>query len=204
MPAEGKLWIAGNDDATGIGALDVATGLITEEAQFAVHSVLFEDTFLAVEEREGWIRTIRQNPKILEGHLKVTAAGEILVHRAVQGSQSTKNFKIRHFRYSKNSHGHQSVAAVHLPLPRPNEVEVAVEAFGLTDLEDETPHRLRQNFDGKKVLLVSPTPKGIAVYNLPSSLILPMQKALVQDYNVPKRGPSTKVFPGPLWSRVLA
>lgn len=39
----------------------------------------------------------------------------------------------------------------------------------------------------------SPAPKAIAVDNLPSGLVLPMQKALVQDYNVPKREPSTKV-----------
>ena len=44
----------------------------------------------------------------------------------------------------------------------------------------------------------APAPKAIAVDNLPSSLILPMQKALVQDYNVPKRGPSTKVYP--MWT----
>ena len=39
----------------------------------------------------------------------------------------------------------------------------------------------------------APAPKAIAVDNLPSSLVLPMQKALVQDYSVPKREPSTKV-----------
>ena len=39
----------------------------------------------------------------------------------------------------------------------------------------------------------TPAPKAIAVDNLPSSLVLPMQKALVQDYSVPKREPSTKV-----------
>ena len=39
----------------------------------------------------------------------------------------------------------------------------------------------------------APAPKAIAVDNLPSSLVLPMQKALVQDYRLPKREPSTKV-----------
>jgi len=41
----------------------------------------------------------------------------------------------------------------------------------------------------------APAPKAIAVDNLPSSLVLPMQKALVQDYSVPKREPNTKVHP---------
>ena len=39
----------------------------------------------------------------------------------------------------------------------------------------------------------APAPKAIAVDNLPSSLVLPMQKALVQDYTIPKRESSTKV-----------
>ena len=153
MPAEGELWIIGNDDAGGIGALGVCAGLIAEEAQFTVHSVLFEDTSLAVDEREGWIHTIRHNPKILEDHLKITAEGEVLVRRAVQGSPSTKDSEIRHVGYSKNSHGRRSVAAAYPPLPGPNEVEVAVEAFGLTDLEAETPlTAFVGSVDGKKVL----------------------------------------------------
>lgn len=41
----------------------------------------------------------------------------------------------------------------------------------------------------------APAPKAIAVDNLPSSLVLPMQKALVQEYSVPKREPSVKVHP---------
>lgn len=41
----------------------------------------------------------------------------------------------------------------------------------------------------------APAPKAIAVDNLPSSLVLSMQKALVQDYNIPRREPSTDVRP---------
>ena len=153
MAAEGELWVTGNDDAAGIGALGVAAGLIAEEAQFTVRSVLFEDTSLSFDEREGWICTIRQNPKILEGHLKVTPAGEVLVRRAVQASPATRDFKIRHFGYSRNSHGHQSIAAAYPPLPGPNQVEVAVEAFGLTDLEEDIPlAAFVGSVDGKKVL----------------------------------------------------
>ena len=39
----------------------------------------------------------------------------------------------------------------------------------------------------------APAPKAIAVDNLPSSLVLPMQKALVQDCSITKREPSIKV-----------
>ena len=153
MPTEGELWIVGNDDAAGIGALGVAAGLIAEEAQFIVHSVLFEDTSLTVDEREGWVHTIRQNPKILEDHLKVTDSGEVLVRRAVQGSPSIKPAEIKSVGYSKNAHGHRSVAAAYPPLAGPGEIEIAVEAFGLTDLEAETPlTAFVGTVDGQKVL----------------------------------------------------
>lgn len=33
----------------------------------------------------------------------------------------------------------------------------------------------------------SPNPKSMTVESLPSNLVLPMQKALVQDYQLPKR-----------------
>jgi voltage-dependent calcium channel len=38
----------------------------------------------------------------------------------------------------------------------------------------------------------NPSPKAIAVENLPSNLVLPMQKALVQNYGMPKREGSRK------------
>ena len=135
----GELWIAGNDDAGGIGALGVAAGLIAEEAQYIVHSVLFEDTTLSLEEREGWIHTIRQNPKILEDHLKITEAGDVLIRRAVQGSPSVRPAVIKNIGYSRNAHGHRSVAAAYPPSVGPGEIEVTVEAFGLTDLDAEIP-----------------------------------------------------------------
>ena len=63
MSAEGELWIARNDDAAGISALGDAAGLNSEETQFTIHSVLFEDTSLTVDEHEGWIHTLRQIPR---------------------------------------------------------------------------------------------------------------------------------------------
>ena len=153
MRTEGELWIIGNDDAAGIGALGVAAGLIAEEAQFTVHSVLFEDNTLSDEEREGWIHTIRQNPKILEDHLKVTDTGEVLVRRAVQGSPSIRPAEVENVGYSKNAHGHRSIAAAYPSHAGPGEVEVAVEAFGLTDLEADTPlTAFVGTADGQKVL----------------------------------------------------
>jgi hypothetical protein len=45
------------------------------------------------------------------------------------------------------------VAAAYPPLPGPSEVEVAVEAFGITDLEDGAPlNAFVGSVDGKKVL----------------------------------------------------
>lgn len=154
MPPEGELWIVGNDDAAGIGALGVAAGLIAEEIQFTVHSVLFEDTTFSVEQREGWIHTIRQNPKILEDHLKVTGAGEVLVRRAVQGSPGIKSTIVKNIGYSRNAYGHRSVAAAYPPPAGPGEIEVAVEAFGLTDIDADIPLTafVGTTADGRKVI----------------------------------------------------
>jgi voltage-dependent calcium channel len=35
-----------------------------------------------------------------------------------------------------------------------------------------------------------PSPSAIAVENLPSDLVLPIQKSLVQDYEIPERRPT--------------
>lgn len=39
---------------------------------------------------------------------------------------------------------------------------------------------------------LKPSPKAIAVESLPSNLVLPMQKTLIQDYSMPKREGSVK------------
>jgi len=76
-----------------------------------------------------------------------------LVRRVIQGSPDTRSFEIRHIGYSKNSHGHRSVVAAYPPLPGPNEVEIAVEAFGLTELEAKAPlTAFVGSVGGKKVL----------------------------------------------------
>jgi hypothetical protein len=139
MPQGGELWVVGNDDAAGIGALGVAAGLIAEEAQFTVHSVLFEDTSLTIEEREGWVHTIRQNPKILEDHLKVSSSGELLVRRAVQGSAKVRPMPVRSVGFVTNAHGTRSVSAIYPPPVSADEVEIAVNAVGITDLASEVP-----------------------------------------------------------------
>jgi hypothetical protein len=152
MSSEGELWIIGNNDAAGIGALGVAAGLVAEEAQFTVHSVLFEDTSLSVAEREKWIHTIRQNPKILEDHLKCSKSGDVLVRRAVQGSAKVKPATIRSVGISTNSHGTRSISAIYPPPVGADEVEIAVETLGITDLSSEKPLvAFVGSYDGNKV-----------------------------------------------------
>jgi len=147
------MWIIRKDNATGIGAMGVAAGPTAEEVQFTVRSVLFEDPSLSVDQHEDWIHAIRHNPKTLEDHLKITAAGNVLIRRTVHGSPSTRNFEIRRIGYSKNSHGHRSVAAAYPHLSGPNKVEVAIEASGLTEFETETPlTAFVGRVDGKRVL----------------------------------------------------
>jgi hypothetical protein len=139
IPQRGELWVSGNDDAAGIGALGVAAALIAEEPQFTVHSVLFEDTSLTVQEREGWVHTIRLNPQVLEDHLKVSSSGELLVRRAIQGSAKVRPMHIHSVGFVTNAHGRRSISAIYPPPLNADEVEITVNAVGITDLASEVP-----------------------------------------------------------------
>ncbi|KAF9238195.1 putative nonribosomal peptide synthetase [Melanogaster broomeanus] len=85
-----ELWISGDDDAAGIGAMGVAACLIAEFPEFKVHSILFEDHVLSQEAREGVIHDIRRQPPLLEHHMKVSMAGEVYVRRLVYGPPTQK------------------------------------------------------------------------------------------------------------------
>ncbi|KAF9219105.1 putative nonribosomal peptide synthetase [Gyrodon lividus] len=85
-----ELWISGDDDAAGIGAMGAAACLIAEFPEFKVHSVLFEDHALSQEAREDVIHNIRRQPSLLEQHMKISKSGEVYVRRLVHGSSTRK------------------------------------------------------------------------------------------------------------------
>ena len=81
-----EIWIVGNDDAIGIGALGIAACLIAESPNFVVRSLLFEDHALGTKARDGIVRSLRRNTSFLEQHMKYTSNGDIFVRRLVYGS----------------------------------------------------------------------------------------------------------------------
>ena len=81
-----EIWIVGDDDAIGVGALGIAACLIAESPDFVVWSLLFEDHMLGIKARDGIMRSLHRNPLFLEQHMKYTSNGDIFVRRLVYGS----------------------------------------------------------------------------------------------------------------------
>ncbi|KAJ3195836.1 hypothetical protein HK101_010930 [Irineochytrium annulatum] len=78
-----ELYIVGNDDAAGIGALGVAACVAAESPVFEVFSVLFENHSLSKEDRERIVKEIRLRPDLMEQHVKVAKDGSVWVRRLV-------------------------------------------------------------------------------------------------------------------------
>lgn len=89
LPVSSELWILGNDDASGIGAIGLAACLIAEN-ELRVHSLLFEDHSVDRASREAAIWSLRKKPCLLEQHMKLTRSGDLLVRRLVPSSPMAK------------------------------------------------------------------------------------------------------------------
>jgi len=77
-------------------------------------------------------------PQDLGHHLKVTATGKVFVRGAVQESPSTRSSRWHQAHRILKELSWPPVRGCCLPLlPGPNEVEIAVKSFGLTDPEAE-------------------------------------------------------------------
>lgn len=85
-----EIWIVGDDDAIGIGALGIAACVIAESPDFVVRSLVFEDHGLDIKARDDIVRSLRRNSSLLEQHMKYTATGDVFVRRLVYGSGQVK------------------------------------------------------------------------------------------------------------------
>ena len=79
ISAQAKLWITGNDNATGIGALDIVSCIIVESSGYKVYSV-FEDYLLDKATCKKVMHDLCQNTLLLEQHMKISKNGEVFVH----------------------------------------------------------------------------------------------------------------------------
>lgn len=89
LPGSTELWVLGNDDAAGIGAMGLVS-CIAAENEVDVRSLIFEDHSLDKAGREAVIQSLRRKPGLLEQHMKVTRDGDLLVRRLVSGSPQSK------------------------------------------------------------------------------------------------------------------
>lgn len=90
LSEDSEIWIVGDDDAIGIGALGIAACIIAESPDFVVRSLVFEDHRLNTKARNDIVRSLRRNSSLLEQHMKYTATGNVFVRRLVYGSGHIK------------------------------------------------------------------------------------------------------------------
>lgn len=126
---ETELWITGNDDAGGIGALGIASCIIAESPEYKVYSVLFEDHSLDKAAREKAVHDMRGNTLLLEQHMMVSKDGDVLVRRLVHGGAEVKNVAIPATAMSAVTPG--EVTAYFPPALGPYDVEIVAEALGI-------------------------------------------------------------------------
>jgi hypothetical protein len=133
-----ELWILGDDDASGIGALGIAACIAAESPDFTVRSLLFEDHDVTPDKREAWVQSLRQNPKLLEQHMKITSHGEVYVRRLVPGSPDVKPIPISSISVTPSFSAH-GLSAHFPPSVDKNQMEVNVEALGTEGISDDEP-----------------------------------------------------------------
>ncbi|KAH7890103.1 putative nonribosomal peptide synthetase [Phlebopus sp. FC_14] len=128
ISSEAELWIIGNDDAAGIGALGIASCVIAESPEYKVYSVLFEDHSLDEVAREMAVHDLRRNVLLLEQHTKISKNGEVYVRRLVHGGKETKEVEIPATGLLSGPSG--SLSAYFPPALGASDVEIEVSALG--------------------------------------------------------------------------
>lgn len=128
ISSEAELWITGNDDAAGIGALGIASCVIAESPEYQVFSVLFEDHSLDEAAREKIVHDLRKNSLLLEQHMKISKNGEVFVRRLVHGGADVKPVAIP---AAGLTGGSGALAAYFPPALKASDVEIEVKALGI-------------------------------------------------------------------------
>jgi hypothetical protein len=133
LSADSELWIVGDDDALGTGALGLAACIIAESPEYTVHSLLFENHDICPQARESIIYSLRQNTSLLEQHLMYTRSGEVFVRRLIYGQPEVKDTAAPRT-LSDSSKGPLSYVP---PGIKPTDVQVSVRALGIISLSTD-------------------------------------------------------------------
>ncbi|KAH7909125.1 putative nonribosomal peptide synthetase [Hygrophoropsis aurantiaca] len=183
LSADSEFWITGDDDAAGIGALGIASCIIAESPEYTVRSILFEDHSLSEAAREKVVHALRRNPLLLEQHLKISRAGEVLVRRLVHGSVSVKDVAIPATGLSGQV-GFPSAVVAHFPPSLGQfDVEVRVKTLGTGSVPTaESPITFVGTVgalgSSVKNIMLGATVVGISYQN-PASIVVTRQDTVV-------------------------
>lgn len=129
-----ELWIVGNDDAAGFGAVGITACMAAESPDFTVRTLIFENHDISPEAKAVVIHSLRQNPLLLEQHLKWSCDGEIFVRRLVYSSPEVKAVTPPGIMASTS----KSQVVPYFPRNiRPTEAEVSVNALGIDNLSED-------------------------------------------------------------------
>jgi len=133
-----EIWILGDDDAIGIGALGIAACIIAESPNFTVRSMLFQNVSLTLEAREDIVKTLRQTPSLLEQHLKYTGTGDVFVRRLIYHSKDTQpSFAPGVTIESPLTKG--QISAYFPPTIKATDVQVSIDVFGIDNISADKP-----------------------------------------------------------------
>lgn len=130
-----EIWIVGDDDEMGIGALGIAACVIAESPNFVVRSLIFENHGLGIKARDDIIHSLRRNSSLLEQHMKYTSTGDIFVRRLVYGSGHVKASPAL-----DDMTGSSVSTFVQPKTLGPTEMQLSVDFLGMDNTPGEKPH----------------------------------------------------------------
>lgn len=133
-----EVWILGDDNAIGVGALGIAACIIAELPNFTVRSLLFEDDSLNQDAREEIVQSLRRAPSLLEQHLKYTDTGDVFVRRLVYHSTDAQLSPAPGVVIGSPLEKGQ-ISAYFPPTIKTTDVQVSVDFFGIDDISVDMP-----------------------------------------------------------------
>ncbi|KAG9317960.1 hypothetical protein JVU11DRAFT_12 [Chiua virens] len=128
LSSEAELWITGNDNAAGIGALGIASCLIAESPEYPVYSLLFEDHSLDEAAREKIVHYLRKNVLLLEMHMKISKKASSWSVDSFTVVRKVKEMPIPAAGLTGAS---GTLAACFPPTLKASDVEIEVKALGI-------------------------------------------------------------------------
>lgn len=134
LSAKSELWIAGDDDALGMGAVGISACVTAESPEYTIHTLVFENHDICPDARVMIIHSLRQTPSLLEPHLKYTRSGEIFVRRLVYASPEVKAVTAPGI---LTDIGIGQVFPYFPPRIGPTETQISVDALGIGGLSED-------------------------------------------------------------------